>query len=225
MQSFTLTPKQQETLDFIKGFIAKRGESPTIVELRDGLKLRALRSAAERLESLEAKGFIHRNPRKHRNINLIDPLSQFSSFAGMSTIPVIASAGCDALQVYAQETYNEFLTIDEKLLGQAKGVVAIRAVGNSMVDAGIRNGDYALVEVTEYVKNGDRVVAILGDKAVIKNFYQKNNIVFLKPANEHGGYSPIVVRQEDARIFGKVLNVIGAIEKEDDMRFEYDGGY
>src|SRR6185436_20177115 len=125
--------------------------------------------------------------------------------AGTIQIPVIASAGCDAMEVYAQDELGEYILVDRNLLPVHTNVAAIKAVGDSMQDAGIRNGDYVIVEVTEAVENGDRVVAIVGNMAVIKQYQKNNDVVFLNPENKSGVYHPIIVGQEDSKIFGKVL--------------------
>lgn len=217
MDKIFLAPKQLETLNFIKDFIRKYRMSPTITEIQKHFKLDSIRSATQRIEALEKKGFLKRDKFRHRNITLIDPTS--SSLPGMVQIPVIASAGCDAMQVYANETYDEFLTIDNKLADSRKDIVAIKAVGGSMVDAGIQNGDHVLVEVTQDVGPNDRVVAIVGDMAVIKKFKRANGMVILTP--EAKGYDPIVVKEENSRIFGKVLSVIPTASYEEDYYWDY----
>ena len=93
-----------------------------------------------------------------------------------------------------------------------------------MVDAGIQNGDYVLVEVTNEVGQNDRVVAIIGDMAVIKRFHRTPNAIVLEPESVAGGYAPIVMR-EDFRIFGKVISVIQKPYSDiDDVEFVYEKG-
>ncbi len=220
MNKNTLTAKQQETYSFIKGFIAQKGESPTITEIGDGLGLKSLRSVTQRIESLEAKGLIKRDSFKHRGISLIKE-SPYSS--GTVQVPVIASAGCDAAEVYAEERYDEYLLVDKKLTGDRASIAAIKAVGNSMIDAGIHNGDYVLVEVTENVSSGDRVVALLDDKAVIKKLRIAPGVTILEPESAGNGYSPIVMSGENTRIFGKVLSVI-PMSDPDDYQVIYEPG-
>ncbi len=219
MKRTIITPKQQETLDFIKSFIASNKEAPTIVELARALGLKSYRSVTQRIESLEEKGFIKRDRFKNRGISIISDVS--ASLPGMINVPVISSAGCDAAQVYAQQQYGEFVTIDEKLSHGHKDMVAIKAVGNSMIDAGIRNGDYVLVEVTENVGNGDRVVALVGDMAVIKRLRIASNTWVLEPESKGNGYSPIIM-SENTKIFGKVLNTIPMSDSGDDYQIIYD---
>lgn len=216
----TITPAQKETLSFLKRYIAKMGQGPTIVELRDEFHLRSLRSVTQRLEGLERKGFIKRDRFQHRSIQILDNTQPFLP-SGMIQVPVIASAGCDAMEVYAQDEFGEYILIDKNLIRIHTNIAAIKAVGDSMQDAGIRNGDYVIVEVTEQVENGDRVVAILGNMAVIKQYRKADGIVFLNPENKDGGYHPIVVGQEDSKIFGKVLSVIPGTEWVDDIKVEY----
>ena len=224
MKTTSLTPKQIETLEFIRTYTAKNGAAPTLKEIASALNLDSLRSVTQRIEALERKGFIRRDRFQHRSLSIVEPSSL--SVSGTIQVPVIASAGCDAAEVYAQERFGEYLTVDMKLLAGGKDIVAIKAVGNSMVDAGINNGDYVLVEATSNVSDGDRVVALVGDMAVIKRLKKAGDKYILNPENETGGYSPIIVQQEDARIFGRVLSVISSGHSEnEDVEFVYDEGY
>lgn len=219
----SLTPAQKETLALIQKHTETFGKAPTITEMAKTLKLSSLRSVTQRLESLERKGLISRDRFKHRNVALIDGVaSQMSS--DLIQVPVIASAGCDAMDVYAEQSFGEYIVVDKSLIGgrrDATNIAAVRAVGDSMQDAGIHSGDYVIVEVTDQVENGDRVVAILGNMAVIKRFSRVDEVVYLNPENKYGTYHPIVVREEDSRVFGKVLSIIPGTEWVDDIKVEY----
>ena len=220
MQQRTLTPAQQETLAYLREHIRTKGEAPTITELSKAFKLKSLRSVTQRIEGLERKGFIKRDRFKHRSIQVLETKS-FATPAGLVEVPVIASAGCDAMEIYAQDEFGEYIMIDARLIPRHTNIAAIKAVGDSMQDAGIKNGDYVIVEVTEEVENGTSVVAVIGNMAVIKQFKKVNDVVYLNPQNAEGGYSPIVISQEDAKIFGKVLSVIPCNEWVDDIKVEY----
>ncbi len=218
-QRTVLTKKQRETLDFINDFEGKAGQPPTIKEMREGLKLLSLRSVTQRLEALERKGFIKRDPFKHRGITVLDHLNPFSP-EGTMQIPVIASAGADAAQVYAEQQYDEYISVEENMLEGRKEIVAIKAIGNSMVDAGIRNGDYVLVEVGGNVENGNLVVAILGDMAVVKRVkFANDGAVVLYPESKSGAYQPIVM-PNGSKIFGKVLRTINIRNDEEEYTYE-----
>src|SRR3989344_251002 len=174
------TPAQEKTFSFLKSYISKNGQAPTMMELCKEFKLRSLRSVTQRLEGLERKGFIKRDRFQHRSIQVLKGDSSGIT-SGTIQIPVIASAGCDAMEVYAQDEFGEYILVDKNLINMHTNIAAIKAVGDSMQDAGIRNGDYVIVEVTEEVENGDRVVAIVGNMAVIKQFTKVDEVVYLNP--------------------------------------------
>ena len=219
----SLTSVQKETLSVIQNYTDEHEYSPTITELAKLLNLSSLRSVGQRIESLEKKGLITRSRFKHRSISLRTGVaSQISS--DLIQVPVIASAGCDAMEVFAEQSFGEYILIEKSLIGGKKdsvNIAAVRAVGDSMQDGGIYNGDYVIVEVTGEVENGDRVVAILGNMAVIKRYSRVDEVVYLNPENKYGTYHPIVVREEDSRVFGKVLSIIPGTEWIDDIKIEY----
>lgn len=220
-----LTPAQEETLSFIKDYFAQHGEAPAIIDFQKSLKLKSSRSVTQRLEALERKGFIRRDRFQHRSITVLHASSVYLP-GDFIAVPVIASAGCDAMEVYAQDEFGEFIAVDKSLLGRATSIAAIKAVGDSMVDAGIMNGDYVIVEVTDRVENGDRVVAIIGNMAVIKRFDKTaNGMVVLSPENASGNYLPIPINSEDSKVFGKVLSVIPGTEWVDEIKIEYYDGF
>jgi repressor LexA len=215
----TLTSNQKETMDFIKSYISNNKVSPLITEIQEHFKLKSLRSVTQRLDSLEKKGLLQRDRFKHRSISIIntDQLSNKKKFFQM--IPVIASVGCDQMSIYAQERFDEYLDVESSMIGNHKDVYAFKAVGNSMVDAGVQNGDYILVEQTEHAESGDRVVAIVGEMAVLKLLQKTDDAVILRP--EAKGYNPIVLN-ENFKIFGKFIRTIQSGLMEDDIQFVYD---
>ncbi len=223
-KDMSLTRLQEDTLFIIKRYIAKYGQSPTITELKKELGLSSLRSVTQRLEALEKKGFITRDRFQQRSIKIVHASSVYLP-PDFVAVPVIASAGCDAMEVYAQDEFGEFIAVDKKLLGRATSIAAIKAIGDSMQDAGINNGDYVVVEVTDQVKDGDRVVAIIGNMAVIKRLEHVHGKAILHPENAQGSYKPIIVSEEDSKVFGKVLSVIPNTEWVEDVRIEYYDGY
>ena len=220
----TLTGAQEETLTFIRQYLTKNRQAPTMTELREGLNLRSLRSVTQRLEALERKGFTKRDRHQHRSITVLDTEFPFAH-SNIIQIPVIASAGCDAVEVFAQNEFGEYIAVDRGFIGTHTNIAAIKAVGDSMIDAGIRNGDYVIVEVTEHAEDGDSVVAVLGNMAVIKQYRKIDEVVYLNPENRYGNYRPIVVAEEDTKVFGKVLSVIPGTEWVDDIKIEYYPGY
>jgi repressor LexA len=208
-----LTEKQKRFYDGLRRLIEKKGESPTVAELVRLMKLSSPRAATQYLESLERKGLIERRRYERRGIRLIDGDGR----APMTVqIPVIGSAGCDNVNVFAQRNLGDYICIATELLqGKNKdNVVCIKAIGDSMLDAGIKEGDHVLVEVTEDVSENDLVVAIIDGFAVIKKLEMAKNAIILYPVSSDPQYKPIILRR-DFRIFGKVIDVIRVQPKGD----------
>jgi repressor LexA len=216
-----LTVKQQHVLDTLEAYMLKHKEPPTLEELRTSLKLKSLRTVTQYLESLEDKGYITRRKHARRNIELRNVDSDGMPNQTVS-VPVVANVGCDDLSLFAQEQYDEFLEVDKTIAegpyrgepagggggaGEDGSIVAVRAVGDSMEDAGINQGDYVLIRFTDEAQNGDRVAAIVGDMVTVKRYERKNGVTILYPESKNPKYRPIVLR-EDFKIAGKVLCVI-----------------
>lgn len=212
MHKYPLTHKQGRVLEVIKKYYQRKGTSPTVDELRKTLGLKSLRTVTQYLESLEQKGYIVRRKHARRNIELRN-LEEGGQQAIMVTVPVVANVGCDDLSLFAQETYDEFLEVDKELVKSSEDIVAVRAVGDSMLDAGIGSGDYILVQFTENVQNGDRVAAIIGDMVTVKRLERipgssgQQGMTILHPESKDPKYKPIILR-ENFKITGKVLCVI-----------------
>src|SRR3989338_11181955 len=160
-----LTSKQKELYDSLRRLTEKNGESPTVAELVKLIKFSSPRAVTQYLESLERKGLIERRRYERRGIRLV----QNSGESETVTIPVIASAGCDQMSIFAEKTFGDYICVSRQLLqGLNKdNVVCVKAIGNSMDDAGIKEGDYVLVVVTEAAGENDPVAAIIDYIAVI----------------------------------------------------------
>src|SRR5581483_4884277 len=146
MNMHKLTEKQKKFYDSLRQLMEKKGESPTVTELVRLMQCSSPRAVTQYLEALERKGLIERRRYERRGIRLVgadgrEPMTV--------QIPVIGSAGCDNVNVFAQRNLGDYICIATELLrGRKKdNVVCIKAVGDSMVDAGIREGDHVLVEV------------------------------------------------------------------------------
>ena len=200
----TLTPKQNKFLKVLREYIEEKAKAPTVDELKKLLKLSSPRAVTQYLDVLERKGLIARSKYQERGIRIIDK-AENDSFT--VTIPVFASAGCDNLNIFAERTFDEYICVASDLLQNKnkRNVVSIRATGQSMEDAGINDGDYVLVEMTEVVFENDLVVAILDGCAVIKKLELANNAIILKPVSSDPQYRPLILNKE-FKIFGKVLD-------------------
>ena len=210
----TLTGKQKRVLENISLYIQAKGEPPTLEELRRNLGFKSLRTVVQYLDILERKGYMVRRKYARRNIEL-RPIDAEGRTETLVPIPVVANVGCDDLSIFAQEQYDEFLQVDKKIVEENGEIVAVRAVGDSMLDAGINSGDYILVQFTDNVKSGDRVAAIVGDMVTVKRLERRDGVTILYPENKDPKYKPIVLR-EDFKIAGRVLCVIPAAVADTD---------
>ncbi|MFH0852844.1 MAG: transcriptional repressor LexA [bacterium] len=210
-----LTPKQKAFYEALKESIKQNGQSPTVTELRTLLKFSSPRAVTQYLEALERKGLIERARYERRGIRLRESAHE-DARGETVTIPVMASAGCDNVSVLAERSFDDYICIAKELLdGRNKEkIVAIRAVGNSMDEAGVNEGDYVLVEITHAVYDNDLVVAIVDNFAVIKKIEFANNAVILKPVSSDPQYKPIIVSR-NFQIFGKVIDVVRRKQKGD----------
>jgi repressor LexA len=204
--SKTLTSKQKRVFDYISICLEKSNVSPTITELAKFLGVSSLRTVTQYLESLEKKGLIKRGHHQSRGIRLVQKNAEEFE---MVTLPVICSAGCDNMNVFAEQTFDEFVTIDRDFLkgNSPEKVVVFRAMGDSMVDAGIETGDLVLTEMTTDINQKDKVVAIVDGMALIKQINFSQNAVILAPMSQDPQYRPIIMKR-NFQVFGKVIEVI-----------------
>jgi repressor LexA len=195
-----LTRRQQEVLSGIRAILQETGHPPTVRELGERLGLRSSCTVQRHLEALERKGFIHRNPTKARTIEITrgpKPLSREAADGGLVSLPIVGlvTAGQPILAV---ENVEDSLALPRALVDGDCFVLRVR--GDSMINAGLYDGDFAVVKPQSHANNGDIVVALLEDEATIKRFFRESGQVRLQPENP--AYPPIVV--QDVAIRGKV---------------------
>ena len=209
-----LTTRQREVLLMIKSYVKEHNASPTIEEIADALKVSSTRTVTQYLESLERKGYIHRTKNKKRNITITNQSNP--SYGETVTLPVVGAAACGSLNVYAEESFNEFIQVSKHFLsGRGENeLMVIRAMGYSMQDAGIDDGDLVIIEFTENIKNGDIVSAVIDGMAVIKKITLTDNAVILNPVTSIGSYTQIVMRR-DFKVLGKVLHIVKAVKHDE----------
>ncbi|MBM3281387.1 MAG: repressor LexA [Candidatus Harrisonbacteria bacterium] len=206
MKRLLLTKNQKQILHFIKSQIQLKGSAPTIAEMRSKFGYASPRSVTQYLISLEKKGLIKRGRYAIRGIEVVAPIE----YAGESVeIPVIASAGCDNMSVFAEQGFGDYICVPKSLLHgfRQENIVCLRAMGDSMDEAGINDSDCVLTEMTSEVANGDIVVAVVDGFGVIKRIEMANNAIILHPVSKNPTYRPIIVNK-NIKIFGRVIDVL-----------------
>lgn len=201
-----LSTKQQLVYGFIREYIERNKKSPTRNEIRSFIGVKSINSISQYLEALEGGGYISIRKHDKRNIDLVEIINKDNIKSQFIQVPVVASVGCDDLSVFAEEQADEFLQVESSLIKNSS-MIAVRAVGNSMNDSGIENGDYVLVEKNAEIKSGDNVVAIIDGMATLKRFEKKEKFAILWPESKDEKYKPIVVNR-DFKLVGKVISVI-----------------
>lgn len=188
------------------------------------LSVQSLNSVLQYLDHLERHGLITRQRYQHRSIVLTT--AELGASQGSVVLPVIASAGCDAMNMFAQQAFDEYFAVDQNHIPLGKSIqtlVMFRAI-DSMNAAGIADGDCVLVERTDAVNSGDRVVAAIDGMAVIKRLRRTaDDTLILEPESTDPSYERIIML-DNSRIFGKVLNVIKREAEDDEYVIEYANG-
>ncbi len=200
MSQGKISTKQREILDYIKSEIVSRGYPPAVREICEAVNLKSTSSVHSHLETLEKNGYIRRDPTKPRAIEIIDDGFNLTR-REIVNIPLVGTvtAGQPILAVENIEGYFP-LPIEEAPNAE---VFMLNVKGNSMINAGIHNGDKIIVQKQPTAKNGEMVVALLDDSVTVKTFYKENGHFRLQPENDT--MDPIIVSEVD--ILGKVIGL------------------
>lgn len=196
-----ITAKQQEILEYIKEEILKRGYPPAVREICEAVHLKSTSSVHSHLETLEKNGFIRRDPTKPRAIEICDDSFQMVR-TEMASLPVVGTVAAGQ-PILAQENIESYFPVPTEVLPSGESFL-LKVKGDSMINAGIFNGDQIFVNSCNTARNGDMVVALVEDSATVKTFYKESDHIRLQPEND--SMDPIIV--EDCQILGKVFGVM-----------------
>jgi repressor LexA len=200
-----LTARQQLLLDYIEQEVSSTGVPPSIRQIGAALGISSTNGVRSHLKALEKKGYIHRNLRTSRGISMLDRLKHVATsvLGEAMEVPVLGRVTA-GLPILAVENRDDALRLDPRLVKSAD-TFALRVEGDSMIEAGILDGDYVLVRPQQSAENGDIVVALLEeDEVTVKRFYRETNGFRLQPENPR--MAPM--RVLDVRICGKVTGLI-----------------
>lgn len=195
-----ISKKQLEILEYIKSEILRIGYPPAVREICEAVNLKSTSSVHSHLETLEKNGYIRRDPTKPRAIEIIDDTFNLTR-REMVNVPIVGQVAAGEPILAEQNITNcfpipiEFMPNNETFLLTVKG--------ESMINAGILDGDMVLVESTSVASNGEMVVALVDDSATVKTFYKEEGIYRLQPENDT--MEPIIV--SEVEILGKVIGV------------------
>jgi repressor LexA len=209
-----LTKRQAEILSFIKTHIQYSGFPPTIFEIQEQFSFKSPNAVQEHLKALVRKGQIRRNPNQWRGLELIVSYKSRDEAAQYSTVPVPLIGRVTAGQpVLAEENFEGTISVDRSLVGRTTRLFALHVRGDSMIKAGIYDGDIAIAQQQPVADHGDIVIALLGDEATVKRFYRKKKATILQPEND--AMQPVRITEgSDFKILGKVIATLHRIGNE-----------
>lgn len=199
-----LSSRQTAILEFIKRKIREKGYPPSVREIGEAVGLSSSSTVHGHLAQLEGKGYIRRDPSKPRAIEVTDGSSEIIK-KEMVNVPIVGKVTAGQ-PILAVENIDDTFPLPVDFV-RSDDVFILSVRGDSMIEAGILNGDYVLVRQQPTAKNGDIVVALLGDEATVKTFYKESDHVRLQPENP--SLDPILVKE--VSILGKVIGVFRRI--------------
>lgn len=195
-----ITQKQTEILEYIKSEILNRGFPPAVREICEAVHLKSTSSVHSHLESLEKNGYIRRDPTKPRAIEIID--DNFNLVRReVVNVPILGHVAAGE-PILAVENIENYFPIPAEFMPNVQTFM-LTVKGDSMVNAGIFDGDRILVQQQSTAHNGEMVVALLDDSVTVKRFYKEDGYYRLQPENDF--MDPIIV--QEVEILGKVIGV------------------
>ena len=195
-----ITEKQSQILEYIKSEILNKGYPPSVRDICQAVNLKSTSSVHSHLETLEKNGYIRRDPTKPRTIEIID--DNFNLVRReVVNVPMVGTVAAGQ-PILAIENIDNYFPIPSEYMPNEETFM-LKVKGESMINAGILDGDNILVKRQNTAKNGDMVVALVEDSATVKTFYKENGHIRLHPENDY--MDPIIL--PDVEIIGKVFGV------------------
>lgn len=210
-----LTPRQEKVLLMIRQSIAERGYPPSMREIGESVGLTSPSSVAYQLQALEKKGFLRRDPKRPRAMEVVlpdesgeasAPDADEVSLTGPSVAVPLVGRIAAGIPITAQEQVEEIFTLPERLVGSGE-LFLLNVVGDSMIDAAICDGDWVVVRSQSTAENGEIVAAMIDGEATVKTFARRDGHVWLMPHNP--AFAPIL--GDAAEVLGKVVAVLRAV--------------
>lgn len=195
-----ISPKQQEILEYIKSQILERGFPPAVRDICEAVHLKSTSSVHSHLETLEKNGYIRRDPTKPRAIEILDESFNFTR-REMVNVPMVGRVAAGE-PLLAEQNVENYFPIPMEFMPNNQTFM-LRVKGDSMINIGIFDGDLVLVEQRQTARNGEVIVALVGDGATVKRFFKEEGVFRLQPEND--ALDPIIVKE--VQILGKVIGV------------------
>ncbi len=198
-----LTKKQEAVLTALKKYMARKGYPPTVRDLCEATGLSSTATVQVHLDNLQSKGYINKDNRKNRTIEILVPNEYDKKNESIISVPLLGKASCGN-PIEAIEQPNEYFDLPVTMINGKNEVFTLKTSGDSMINVGIYDGDIIVVEKRNDAKNGDTVVALTDDNEVtVKTFYKEADHFRLQPENDY--MEPIIL--DSVTILGKVIGL------------------
>jgi repressor LexA len=198
-----LTKRQKEIFDFIRRYLRKYGYPPTVREIGDALGLHSPSTVHAHLAKLEQIGLLRRDPSKPRALEVM--VGKARKVLKGPGVPLVGNVAAGE-PILAEENIEDYYEVPS-VIGGESGDYILQVRGDSMKDAGILEGDFVVVRPAKEAKNGEIVVALLGDEATVKRYFRERDTIRLQPENK--AHKPI--RSRDVEVLGRVVGVFRTV--------------
>lgn len=197
-----ITERQKEVLTFISAYSEENSFPPTVREISDhfGISIRAIQ---DHLVALQKKGYISQQQNRSRSLKVLSDLREKENKTVMAKIPVLGTVAAGK-PLLSEENLDGYINLSEPFIRSGKNYFALRVRGQSMINAGILDGDLAIIEQTNVAMDGQIIVAVLDDAITLKRYFKETERVRLQPENPD--FKPIYC--QDVRIVGILSNIL-----------------
>jgi repressor LexA len=196
-----LTERQKKVLSYIADYIKKHSYPPTIRDVAEHFSI-SVKGAHDHITALKRKNFLKQDGQRSRTLELIRSKDD-DQLGVMSKIPIVGTVAA-GIPILSEENWEGTLCVDQSMLKKNRTYFAVRVRGDSMIGAGIMDGDMAVIEKANLVKNGEITMAVVDDAVTLKRFYRENSRIRLQ--SENPAFKPIYCK--DLRIIGRLFQII-----------------
>ncbi|MGM9568300.1 MAG: transcriptional repressor LexA [Clostridia bacterium] len=196
-----LTCRQEQVFDYICKYLKQHPYPPTVREIQKQLRIKSTSTVQYALDGLEKAGYIFRSGKKMRAIEIREKESSYSD--NVILTPIVGSIAAGE-PIFADQNISEYVPLPSGVYSTTNKLFILEVRGDSMINAGILNGDYVIIEQGEAAENGEIIAALIDDSATVKRYFKEENHIRLQPENDT--MKPIIITGE-LRILGKVVGL------------------
>lgn len=194
--------RQFQIYEFIKNQIREKGYPPSVREICAGVGLKSTSTVHSHLEKLEKKGFIKRDASKSRTIEIVEKSTPKDIKKELINVPIVGTITA-GMPILAVENIEDVFPLPIDYVKNKNQLFILKVKGESMIDAGILDGDMSIIEQTNFAENGDIIAALINNEATLKRFFKEKSHIRLQPENK--SMSPIIV--DNCKILGKLVGI------------------